>query len=176
MTELLGRRVGRSATQPRLLRIDLTLHATLPHGSTTPTPAPDIWAPWVASVEEKLEKMLPAVSGGRKAMVMGWRGDVEIGARFTPDATFSLLGISVSAFQFVQIPRIWDNPKRREKEKGPNKQLDQLARRFRSALDVWMASIGELGRWIRYTPGPPGRPSPRGGAGPFRDDGPETTH
>ena len=35
LTELVGRRAGRS-TQPRQMRVDIVLGATLPYGSTTP--------------------------------------------------------------------------------------------------------------------------------------------
>lgn len=39
LTELLGRRGARS-TQRRLLRVDITVRAALPYGSTTPMPPP----------------------------------------------------------------------------------------------------------------------------------------
>ena len=89
----------------------------------------------------------------------------------------SLAGISVSAFQLVRVPRIWDDPGRREAEKGNSAELSRLARRFKEALDGWVSSVAELGNWIRYSPPPPEakRLEPW-----FEDDeeedGPETIH
>jgi len=75
LTELLGRRAGRS-TQPRLVRVDIALRAALPYGSTTPIPAPDVWLPWVASVEAKLDDAL-TTPRRRKGAIDAWRGDLE---------------------------------------------------------------------------------------------------
>ncbi len=75
LTDLVGRRAARS-TQPRLVRVDITFRATLPYGSTTPMPAPDVWAPWVASVEEKSTPRSRAGAAGRARRSPGaviWR-------------------------------------------------------------------------------------------------------
>lgn len=177
LTELFGRRAGRS-TQPRQMRVDIALGATLPYGSTTPIPAPDVWLPWVASVGQELDDALTA-RRRQKGSDIAWRGDLELEGRTSPDGAFVLHGVSVSAFEMIVVPRIWDDPKRRAREASAGEQIDGLARRFRGALDAWTASIGELVRWLRYAPGSPRTPSrpPRskrlpgnGGAGP------QTTH
>ncbi len=177
LTELFGRRAGRS-TQRRLLRVDISFRATLPYGSTTPMPAPDVWLPWVASVEEKLDDALTA-RRRRKAADIAWRGDLEIEGRTSPDRAFSFHGMSVPAYEMIVVPRIWDDPRRRAREVSADQQIDGLAGRFRGALGAWTASIGELVRWLRYAPGPPRAPSRRRRREPFADDGdagPETTH
>jgi hypothetical protein len=178
LTELFGRsRAGRS-TQPRLLRVDITLRAMLPYGSTTPMPAPDVWAPWVASVEETLDTALTG-RRRRKGAVIAWRGDLEIVGRSTPDGAFWFDGMSVSAFEMIVLPRIWDDPRRREREASADEQIDGLAVRFRGALDAWTASVGELVKWLRYAPGPTHGPSRGRRNEPSPDDGdagPETTH
>jgi hypothetical protein len=51
LTELFGRRAGRS-TQPRLLRVDITLRATLP------LRVDDVWLAWVSSMEPKIDDAL----------------------------------------------------------------------------------------------------------------------
>jgi hypothetical protein len=177
LTELLGRRTGRS-TQRRLLRVDITLHATLPYGSTTPMPAPDVWLPWVASVEDKVDN---ALTGRRRRKGAGllWRGDLEIKGRTAPDGAFSLDAMSVPAYELIVVPRIWDDPRRREREASAARQIDGLAGRFRGVLDAWTASVGELVRWLRHAPGPRRAPSRRRRLDPLPDDGdagPETTH
>ena len=177
LTELFGRRAARS-TQLRLVRVDINLRATLPYGSTTPMPAPDVWASWVASVEEKRENALTG-RRRRKRAVPAWRGDLEIEGRTTPVGAFSFHGISVPAYEMIVVPRIWDDPRRREREASAAQQIDGLAGRFRGALDAWTASVGELVRWLRHAPGPPRAPSRRRRREPFPDDGdvgPETTH
>jgi hypothetical protein len=88
LTDLVGRRAARS-TQPRLVRVDITFRATLPYGSTTPMPAPDVWAPWVGSMEEKLDTALTG-RRRRKGAEIAWRGDLEIVGRSTPDGAFSV--------------------------------------------------------------------------------------
>jgi hypothetical protein len=177
LTELFGRRAWRS-TQPRLVRVDIAFRAALPYGSTTPIPAPDVWLPWVASVEEKLDDALTA-QRRRKGTVNAWRGDLEIEGRTSPDGAFSLHGMSVVAYEMIVLPRIWDDPKRRAREASADARIDGLAKRFRGAVDAWTASVGELVRWLRYAPGPRRPSSRRGRREPFPDDGdagPETTH
>ena len=177
LTELFGRRGGRS-TQPRLVRVDIALRAALPYGSTTPIPAPDVWLPWVASMEEKLDDALTAPRR-RKGTMDAWRGDLEIEGRTSPDGAFSLHGMSVPAFEMIVVPRIWDDPKRRAREGSAEVRIDGLAKRFCGAVDGWTASVGELVRWLRYAPGSRRPSSRRGRRGPFPDDGdagPETTH
>lgn len=171
VTELFGRRAMRS-TQRRLLRVDITLGASLPYGSTAAMPAPDIWAPWLASVEEKLDTTLRG-RRVRKGAISAWRGDLEIEGRTAPDGAFAFHGMSVSAFEMIVVPRIWDDPRRREREPSSGKQIDGLARRFRAALDVWAEKVGELVRWVEYAPG---RAPPRRRGPPPDDAGPRTTH
>ena len=135
------------------MRVDIALRAALPYGSTTPIPAPDVWLPRVASVEEKLDDALTAPRR-RKDTIDSWRGDLE-------------------------IARIWDGPKRRAREASADARIDGLAKRFRGAVDAWTASVGELEKWLRYAPGPRRPSSRRGRREPFPDDGsagPETTH
>jgi len=87
--------------------------------------------------------------------------------------------MSVSAYEMVVVPRIWDDPRRRAREAPADKQIDGLAGCFPGALDTWTASVGELARWLRYAPAP-SRARARGRRSePFPDDGdagPETMH
>jgi hypothetical protein len=176
LTELVGRKHRPTATQPRLIRVDFTLNATLEYGKTVPLPPPEIWGPWTDSLAEKFEKLLPISGGGRKAVVVSWRGELEIQARAALDGTLALSGMSIPAFEMVRLPRVWDDPARREKERDAGAQLDRLARRFRSALDVWMSSVAELGRWNSLAAD---AARPRGrtrGVSSRSDDEPQRTH
>jgi hypothetical protein len=177
LAELFGRR-GRRSTQRRLLRVDIVFHATLTYGSTIPVPAPDVWLPWVAAVEEKLDNALTR-KRSQKGPGSVWRGGLEIDARTAPDGSLSLHGMSVPAYEIIVVPRIWDDPRRREREASAAQQVDALAARFRGALDAWVESVAELIGWLRHAPAPPRAKSGqrRRRRFPHDDDlGPETTH
>jgi len=157
LTELLGRRIRLPKTQRRWIRVDLELYATLPYGSTTPIPDPQVFSSWTGSVGEKLDKLLTDFQErqGRVVAVMGSREEAKIEAKCKAEGDLSLAGISVSAFQLVRAPRVWDDPGRREAEKGNGKEVARVAWRFKEALDEWISSVAELGNWIRYSPPPP---------------------
>ena len=86
---------------------------------------------------------------------MGCPEDAKLEVQCKPEGDLSLTGVSVSAFQLVQVPRVWDDPARRDAEKGNSKELARLSQRFKMALEEWISSVAELGNWIRYTPPPP---------------------
>jgi hypothetical protein len=80
----------------------------------------------------------------------------------------------------VRVPRIWDDPDRREAEKDAGKELDRLARRFEGALVEWTTSVAELATWLSYLPPPPVT-APRSDMGfehkeMDKDDEPSSTH
>jgi hypothetical protein len=117
---------------------------------------------------------------GRIVAVLGGHGDVEVQAHCRPDGVVSLTAVAISGFRTVRVPRVWDNPERREAERDPRDELGRLARRFKTALDEWTSSVSELATWMRYSP-------PLAGAKPVEpwfedqseeddDGGPETTH
>lgn len=177
LTELFGRRTKWS-TQRRLVRVDIKLHATLPYGSTTPLPAPDVWLPWIASMEERLSAAL-VPQPKRKNTDIRWRGDLELEGETSLHGEFALHGMSVPAYEMIVIPRIWDDPRRRGREASAARPIDALAARFRGALDAWTESVAELVGWLHHAPAPPRVQSGqrRRGTFPHDDDvGPETTH
>jgi len=54
LTELTGRRKRLPRTERRWKRVDLSLHAGLPYGSTTAMPEPQLFGAWTASILEKV--------------------------------------------------------------------------------------------------------------------------
>ena len=74
---------------------------------------------------------------GRIVAVMGGHGDVEVQAHCKPDGVVSLKAVAISRFRTVRVPRVWDNPQRREAERDPRDELGRLARKFKTALDEW---------------------------------------
>jgi hypothetical protein len=157
LTELLGRRKQTSKTVQRFIRVDLKLHAALPYGSTAPIPEAQTFAAWTLSIRQKLQNILTQHKErqGRLIAILGGLGEVEIETRCDTKGSLSLAGISVAGFRMVRVPRVWDDPDRREREKDAGAELYQLAERFKQSLTDWTACVAELARWICYAPPPP---------------------
>ena len=179
LTELVGRRRRPIKTERRWMRVDASLHASLPYGSTTAPPEHHVLGPWTAAVLEIADTAFTKIEekGGRIVAVLGGHGDLEAHAHCDADGLVSLRAVTISGFRMVRLPRVWDSPGRREAEKDAREELVRLARRFKIALDEWTKSIATLATWIRYS-------SPKAEAKPvepwfddeYDDDGPETTH
>jgi len=182
LTELVGRRRRPLRTERRWTRVDLSLHASLPYGSTTSIPEPHVFGAWSAAVVEQANAALTEIEEkkGRVVAVLGGHEDIEVQAHCKPDGVVSLKAVAISGFRTVRVPRVWDSPERREADRDPRDELGQLARRFKTALDEWTKSVSALATWIRYSPPSPGAKPVE----PWFDDqseddddgGPETMH
>lgn len=181
LTEIVGRRTRLPRTEPRWTRVDLSLHATLPYGSTAPIPEPTMFGGWTASVVEQADAVFTHVEerGGRVVSVLGGHGGLEVQAHGGPNGAISLSAVAITGFRMVRVPRVWDSSERRASEGDPRHEFARLARTLTMTLDDWTDSISALATWIRYAPPPPG-------AKPIEpwfddqseddDDGPDTTH
>ncbi len=179
LTEMLGRRLRIPKTQRRWVRVDLKLHASLPYGSTARITDSQVLNSWTAAAGEKLNKLLTDFQErqGRIIAVMGGSEGVKFEVQCKTQEELSLAGAWVSAFQLVRVPRVWDDPDRRDAEKGNSKELARLARRFKMALEEWISSVVELGNWIRYSPPPPeAKPLEPWFEDEEENGGPETIH
>lgn len=182
LTELVGRRRRPIRTERRWTRVDLSLHASLPYGSTTPMPEPHVFGAWTATALEKADIAFTDIEekSGRIVAVLGGHGDLEVHAHCHADGLVSLTAVAISGFRMVRVPRVWDSPERRDAERDARAELGRLARRITTALDEWTKSISALATWIRYSPPPPGaKPVEPWFDDQFEDDddgGPETTH
>jgi hypothetical protein len=137
-----------------------------------------VWQPWIASMEEKVSAAL-APRRQRKNTDIRWRGGLEIEGETSIHGEFALHGMSVPAYEMIVVPRIWDDPRRRERAASAAKPIDALAARFRTAQDAWTDSVAELVGWLHNAPAPRRVRSGRRRRQPFPyddDGGPETTH
>lgn len=154
----------RTRTHPRFIRVDFELFATLPYDSIAPIPTSAILRPWTRALEERLEPFLPSedLAPGRSLDVRGGRMPLEVDARTARDGSLSLSALRLRSFRMVKVPRIWDDPESREREKGIERELETLTRRFRDALGAWVDSARDLVPSLRYMPPPgePARPAP----------------
>jgi hypothetical protein len=181
LTDLVGRRARLPRTERRWTRVDLSLHATLPYGSTAPIPEPAVFGGWTAGVVEKADAAFTHVEerGRRIVSVLGGHGDLEMKTYSGPDGLVSLGAVSIAGFRMVRVPRVWDSAERRASDGDPRRGLARLARTFTMALNDWTESISALATWIRYAPPPPGaRPSEPwfDDESEDDDDGPDTKH
>lgn len=174
ITELLGRRGTPARIERRHVRVDVALRARLPYGSSAFVPAPRPLGSWMASMNERLSASLasaPDEPTPPRDAAVALREPVGIDARCAPDGRLVLDGVSVSAFQIVPVPRIWDDPKRREREPDIGRDLADLAQRFRRGVDAWTDGIAELAASMTHVK-PAGPPRPDAEWDPDDDETP----
>jgi hypothetical protein len=180
--ELFGRTKRPLKTEQRFTRVDFDLHARLPYGSTTSIPEAQTFGSWAGSINKKLDKAFTESKWrrGRLVAVLGALDEVNIEAKCDATGPLSLKGLSIAGFRLVRVPRVWDDPERRNAEKGATAELSRLAQRFKHSLDEWSTSIVELAKWIRYAPPPPETkrvaPPFEGQEDENEEDGPDTIH
>ena len=94
LTELIGREKRLPRTERRWKRVDLCLHATLPYGSTTAMPEPQLFGAWTTSILEKIHGAFAEVEEkeGRIVAVLGAHEDVDVQAHYQPDGVVSCEG------------------------------------------------------------------------------------
>ena len=140
---LSGRRKRPPRIERRWTRVDLSLHASLPYGSTTSIPERHALGGWAAAVVEKADAAFTHVDekGGRVVAVLGGHGDLELQTHCGPNGLVSLSAVAISGFRMVCVPRVWDSPERRAVETDPRRELSRLVRTFKTALNDWTESI-----------------------------------
>jgi len=145
LMELLGMEQRYVDTEQPWLRVDVSLSATQPLDSPLPLPSATIWRQWVADVTARLAPLLPTELGDEEqdGLVLSWRGEPESRVRYTPDGELYLTGVTLSAWQGINLPRQWDDP-RHEWEEGPDDQLVDFSHRVREALGEWKRSLRHL--------------------------------
>jgi hypothetical protein len=142
LMELLGMEQRYVDTEQPWLRVDVTLSATQSLDSQLPLPLATIWRQWVADVTVRLAPLLPTELGDEEQdrLVLSWRGEPESRVHYTPDGELYLAGVTLSAWQGINLPRQWDDP-RRERDERPDDRLVDFAGRIREALGEWKRSL-----------------------------------
>ncbi len=146
VTELLGRDEDPPETMPRQLRTDIVLRATLPYDSRVPMPGGKTWRSWSLRVDDDLASFLPtdaAEHEGGTVIVMGWRGRVEAESTCSEAGDLCLSAVSLPAWQGVVPPRVRDAVDD-EPEGDIERQLQNLAERYRGAYDAWVECVTDL--------------------------------
>lgn len=127
LTEVLGRKQRYPKAETRWMRVDLTLFAGLPYGSTIPVPDAQILGPWTSSLgEKKLDTLFTECRerGGKIVAIIGSREEIRVKARSSPNGTLLLDGLTGAGFRTICIPRAWSDSGRQKSEKTYDRELD----------------------------------------------------
>ena len=144
LTELVGRdEAARMRTQRPWLRVDISLHASLPMGSPMPLPSKAKWAVWANDVIHMLASRTPIVPAetsredrrGRLA-ILAYQGEPKAKVHCEGDGELKLVALEVAAWQAIELVRKWSDSSRRP-DKGVGSQLDQMFARVKAALGAW---------------------------------------
>jgi hypothetical protein len=145
LEELLGRDGYYLVTEQPWLRVDATLHATLPGDSPLAMPDGETWRRWVAEVTGQIGPLLPTESEEYRdgLRVLSSRSEPEGEFRCGSDGQLWLTGVALPAWQGIDLPRQWDNSDR-EVDEEPDAQLADFAMRVRRALEEWESLLQYL--------------------------------
>jgi hypothetical protein len=71
------------------------------------------------------------------------QGDLAVEATCVPAGELKLEGVEVSAWQAIELPRLWDDSDR-EPDPHPHVHLVAMFERVRAALHGWMEAMDHL--------------------------------
>jgi hypothetical protein len=139
LRELLGSR-KRITTERPWLRVDVEFAGMLPYGHPIRVPSADVWQGWVRETMNVVDPLLPAPRAKKSSeglpVVEGWLGEPEAEMKIEPSGDLRLLGVKLKAWQAINPPRQWDDPRRRP-DASPQEQLESFAKRLHNALNAW---------------------------------------
>jgi hypothetical protein len=152
LAELFDRNVALPTTTRPWLRVDITLNATLPHDANVPMLAAAKWSSWcreVATRIESIEPILPSPDGPEDWEALGfvspgWLDTPVIEVACDPIRGLLVDKVSLTSWQPILLPRIWDDPER-PADDPPGAQIEQLCTRLRSAAHAWLECLDHLG-------------------------------
>jgi hypothetical protein len=142
--ELFGRDEGApSRTRRPWLRVDISLHASLPLSQPMPLPSRATWATWVRDVIHTLASRTPIIpkdafreDSRGQLEILAYQGEPEAKVLCLPDGDLKLDTVEVTAWQAIELVRRWSDAGRRP-DKGVGEQLDQMFTRVKAALNAW---------------------------------------
>lgn len=138
-------------TKQPWLRIDIELHANLPWGKPLPMPSKAAWSAWVREVMGRLEDIEPLTSTDKARQneegnleILAWQDVPKAEVMCSETGELLLEGVSISAFQTMETPRIFDDPER--SDEPPHEQLRAMFSRVRASMSAWMQALDNLKR------------------------------
>ena len=149
LVSLLGEDGHDLDTDRRWVRVDVTLHATLPADTPLSMPDADVWRQWMGRVMHEMDRLeppdLPEVRWDRGEAPLFWQGHPVARLQCRPDGRLYLTGVEMPAWQGIELPRQWDNPDR-PRDEGTEVQLRSFCEWVSDSLQVWEDSLRHLVR------------------------------
>jgi hypothetical protein len=150
LVELFGREDAHEMdTRKPALRVDVEMQANLPWGKAIPMPKPHVWASWADEVMtrlEEIERVVPEETSRETSdgmlEILAWQGEPIARVLIAPGGELKLEAIKVTAFQMLELPRIFDDPDRDDDH--PRDQLVALFKRVKAAMHAWKDGIDHL--------------------------------
>lgn len=122
------------------LRMDVCLTAGVPDEVTYPLPAAQ-WQDWIRQVSDELQMLLP--TGYEKDWgVMAYSDPIRANVKILKDGQLSLERVTFKAWQLINLPRQWDDPKKSDPD--PEDALFNFARRISGAMNALENSVARL--------------------------------
>jgi hypothetical protein len=118
----------------------------MPWDAPLPLPQTSAWRRWLAEIATPLASLLPTESelDDHGLKVLSARDEhPSAQVRCMPDGRLCLMGVELSAWQGINLPRQWDDPER-PADPDPYDQLADFAVRLRQTLQVWKHSLSYL--------------------------------
>jgi hypothetical protein len=148
---VLGREdVHRVKTQRPWLRVDVSLHASLPYGKPITLPSAPVWAQWAGEAIDRLERIERVVpeevareDRGGRLEILAWQGDPVAHVSCSRAGELRLERVELSSWQAIGLPRKCYDPRRKADER-PDAQLAAMFARVNAALHAWMEVMDHL--------------------------------
>ena len=131
------------------LRVDIALRASLPYGKAIPMPPPAVWSKWAEAIGrlERSESLAPEAvtreDRDGQRVVLAWQGEPRARVLVAADGSLKLDWLELRAWQAIELPRKWDDPRRRSDE-PPDQQLAAMFARVKAALSAWRDAMDRL--------------------------------
>jgi hypothetical protein len=145
LTELLGPENAPDNTEPPFLRVDITLHASVPMDGFYPVPSGGSWRKWAAEVETTVRPyfFVYTTNDPEYPPFQSWTGEPEVELHCSPGGQLYLHGVSLSAWQLLRLPRQWDDPDR-PRDEDPLPALVEFLERAGEAQEAWGETLEYL--------------------------------
>jgi hypothetical protein len=150
LVELFGRDgAAEMVTEMPSVMVRIKLNASTTWGQSLPMPSKQAWAGWVKETTgrlERIEPLLPEETARRNAAglleVLAWQEPPKAKVTCNPNGELLLEGVSISAGQLIEIPRVFDVGV--EPDDGPHGQLREMFHRVRASLMAFMQTLDHL--------------------------------
>jgi len=128
-------------TEQPWLRVDISLNAIVSYKHPMPLPYESTWRSWVSEVYSQVSPIFgnEESKSGEEGGTLTWCGEPEARFQCAQSGELFLMGVNLSAFQGINLPRQWDHPDKWDE--GPEQQIDDFFKRVKTLLQAWDDSL-----------------------------------